>query len=207
MMKLFTISLWLAASCGNAQDFPVPDQPDLEKAVDRYFSSQLQTQLIELSQTKRFRWLSYLPSPGYSPFAGGFTMSMNLSAPLQEIRLNHATKTRSEAIRQQSAAQATDLKNSLQSDRLTILNRIAEYEARKVLDSLNRLAAELSARKYASNEITPTEYISASKGFNEYLNSRQKEQNAIHEAINNLLYKAKMDVPASNAHLNNLTHK
>lgn len=201
MMKLFTVGLWLAASSCSAQNFPIPDQEDLEKAVDRHFSSQLQTQLTELSQTKRFRWLSYLPSPGYSPFAGGFTLNMNLAAPLQEIRLNHAAKTRSEAIRQQSAMLAADLKKSLQADRLAILNRIAEFEARKLLDSLNRLAADLSARKYASNEITPTEFITATKAFNEYLNSRQQQANAIYEAIHSLLYKAKMPVAASNEHL------
>jgi hypothetical protein len=201
MNNMLILAICLTASVCYSQRFSIPEPEEIEQSVDHYYSNNAEIQINELSQTRKFRWLSYLPSPGYSPFAGGFTLNMNLTAPLQEIRLNYSTKTRSEAIRQQSILQATDLKNSLTADRLTILNRIGEYDSRKSLDSLNRLAADLSARKYASNEITPTEFISASKALNEYMNSRQKEANAIHEAIHALRYKAKMPVAANNEHL------
>lgn len=185
----------------------VPDIQQLFSAIENFHQTQTEIQISEVRQTKKFRWLSYLPNPGYSPFAGGFTVSLNLASPLQEIRLTHAQKTQIEAIRRNNKLLAEDLKNNITVDYNHIQNLISDFHRRKNLDSLNALTYDLAVKKYKSKEITPSEFIAASKAQEEFRLSRQKEEHAIHEAITSLIYKAKMDVPASNVHQNNLTNK
>ena len=187
--------------------FNIPSRETVSQSVDNYFSGVAEMQINEIRQTKKFRWFSYLPSPGYSPFAGGFNLSLNLAGPLQEIRLSHAQKTKIEGILVVNLVQASDLKNSLAVDLARLENLVSDFRSRSSIDSLNALTYALAVKKYNKNELPPSEFITASKTYEEYKLSRRKEENAIREAINNLLYKAKMDVPASNAHLNHLTKK
>jgi hypothetical protein len=187
-----------------------PKIPDLEKlhsAIETFYNQQSAIQVSEIQQTKKFRWLSYLPNPGYSPFTGGFTASLNLASPLQEIRITHTQKIQIESIKRNNILLANDLKNSITVDYHHIQNLISNLKQRSSLDSLNLLIYDLSTKKYKSKEITPSEFIASSKAQEELKLSRHKEENAISEAINSLMYKAKMDVPASNAHLNNLNIK
>ena len=187
--------------------FQLPPIEKLYFSADTHFANLADIQSAQVRESTKYRWLSYLPNPGYSPFTGGFTFSLNLIAPLQELRLRDNQRSKIEAIHRASILEANDLRNSITTDHYAIQNKILDYELGYSVDSLQKTAFDLSSKKYKSNEITPTEHISASKVWEEYKRSRQKEENAIREAINNLIYKAKMDVPASNAHLDSLNHK
>jgi hypothetical protein len=212
MFKMVTythisISLLLFCFFLVSEIFLIPSIQQMNAAIETFYLQQAEIQIDEIRQTKKFHWFSYLPSPGYSPFTGGFTVSLNLASPLQEIRLTHTQKTRIEAIKKNNKQLADDLKNSIKIDYQHIQNLVADFIQHSSLDSLNTLTYDLARKKYKSNEITPSEFIAASKVQAEFKLSRQKEEHAIQEAINSLIYKAKMDVPASNAHLNNLTNK
>lgn len=185
----------------NNPAFSLPNLQILYKSIDIYYNNNTNIQIDEVRQTNKFRWLSYVPSPGYSPFTGGFTFSMNLSGPLNEVRNNHTTKAKITAIQLTNQAAANDLKNSIYTDYQRIKNSISEYTQRALLDSLNNQAFGLSQKKYNDSELTPSEFLTIMKQHEEYRLNRIKEQNAIHEAINNLLYKAKMPVASNNEHL------
>jgi hypothetical protein len=183
-------------------NFPVPTINSLHKSIENFYINLTQIQTNEVHQTKRFRWLSYLPHPGYSPFTGGFSFSLNLSGPLQEVRLNQAARNKIEFIQRNNGLLAHDLKNSITIDHNHILNLITEYQSRNRIDSVNVLTFNIAQKKYNQNELTPTEFLMLVKAHEEYMIGRRKEANAITEGISSIIYKAKMPVAANNEHLN-----
>ncbi len=147
----------------NIPVFSLPNLQVLYKSIDIYYNNITNIQANEIKQTSKFRWLSYVPSPSYSPFTGGFTFSMNLSGPLNEVRNNHTTKAKITAIQLTNQAAANDLKNSIYTDYQRIKNSISEHTQRALLDSLNNQAFGLSQKKYNDSELTPSEFLTIMK--------------------------------------------
>lgn len=200
--KIFSCCVLVMAGCpSQAQDvFNLLPLRALYASVDSFYVVQTGIRVTEIKQTRRYRWLAYLPSPGYSPFLGGFNFTINLAAPLQEIRLNHTIKQKVKFEELSSAAAAVELKNELTADYYALENQIVAHTEKTRLDSLESLAIQLVERKYQKNELTPTQYISEMKGHELFLVARRREKDQIKEAINALLLKAKMDVATNNAH-------
>ena len=199
---LLPISLLLIGSPCLAQvDFNLPPLGKLYASVDSFYHVQADIRVIEVKQTKKYRWLAYLPHPGYSPFVGGFNFTVNLTAPLQEIRLNHTIRQKIKYVELSSAATAVELKNELTADYYALENQIEAHTKKDRLDSLENLAIQLVERKYQKNELTPTQYIAEMKGHELFLVARRREKDQIKEAIHALFLKAKMDVASNNAHL------
>lgn len=180
--------------------FNLPTLESLFKSIDIYFTNNSNIQIDEVRLTTKYKWLSYLPSPGYSPFTGGFTVSMNLLGPLNEVRTNYTTKAKIKAIQQRAAADADDLKNSVLTDFYKIEMVIEEFEHSKSLDSLRAKVFDLALKKYNDSQITPSEFLSYCQQYEAQKLERLKEANKINEAINNLIYKAKMPVARNNRH-------
>ena len=188
----FAIFLLLQSLTTYGQAHILPDTTTLFSSVDRFYKEQAQVQVLELRQTKRYRWLAYLPSPGYFPFGRGFALSFNLLGPLQEIRTAHSVKLKTQSIYRTANIQAQILKYDVWVDRQKIEHAIQEYEAIKTLDSLHALSFMLSSRQYENNELLPSQFLTIQQAHEERRLSRLKTSNSISEAISALNAKAKV---------------
>lgn len=203
----------LASTCFAQSGGLMPELPERQNAqalpplavmlaaVDTFYAAQTTIQTAEVAQSKKYRWLAYMPNPGYSPFVGGFNVSFNLTGPLQEVRLNHTARQKVKYLDLANAAAARDLKNEVTADYYAVENLIETHTKKTRLDSLESLATQLVERKYQKNELTPTQYIAEMKAHELFLVTRYQDQSKIKDAIHTLLLKAKMDVAANNAHL------
>lgn len=178
----------------------LPQLPVLTQSIDAFFLTRTDIQISELTQSKKYRWLAYLPNPGYSPFVGGFNLSLNLAAPLQEVRFNHATRQKIKYLQLTNAAEAHALKNEVTADYYALEYLLEAHTKKTRLDSLESLAIQLVERKYQKNELTPSQYITEMKAHELFLVARRREENEIKQAIHTLFLKAKMDVATNNAH-------
>lgn len=174
-----------------AQSFNLPDIDSLNSSIDNYFKDLTDAETEAIRETNKGRILNYLPNPGYSPFTGGFTLSVNLSAPIQEIRLKRLSKQRITAIVKQYQIQAKTLKNEVFADSKTLEISIQDYYSRDTLVHLKEKAFKLAESQYKRNQSTPTEFLARQYEIEALHVQRINEANLIHKQILLLLIKAK----------------
>lgn len=181
-----------------SQAFYMPDLSDLFGSVDEYYNELTISQQQENKETTKYNWLHYIPSPSYSPFTGGFGISVNITQPLQQVIIKNAKRQKNEAIKKLNALLAKDLKNQISIQYRSIKISIEEYYQHRIIDSLKAKSFNLSSKQYTRNEITPTEYLNQQQGYEMYKLQRVSEENAIKKNILQLLLNAKKAVTANN---------
>lgn len=174
-----------------AQSFDLPNLDSLYTSIDDYFENLTDADTEAFRETNKGRLLNYLPSPGYSPFTGGFTLSVNLSAPLQELRLKRLSKQRIQAINKQYQLQAETLKNEVFADIKSLELSINDYHSRDTLVHLKDKAFKLAENQYKRHFSTPTEFLARQYEVESIHVQRINEANLIHKQILLLLIKAK----------------
>lgn len=198
-MKLCVLALcftlWYTASA--QQSFTLPPLDTLYHSIDNYYHQLTKAQAEELQQQRKKRWLNYLPSPGYSPFTGGFSLSLNLAAPLAEIRLNEQAKQKLQSIERLNRLQVHQLKNEVFADYQNIERTIEEYHAKDSMVQLKQKAFALYTSQYNRNELTPSEYLNRQQDHEAFKLQRTAEANNIHRSILQLLIKAKAAIAAN----------
>lgn len=199
MRKLLTAFTAITMSAYSQAQLTIvlPNPDSLLTSINLYFAELTASQTEEFRQTTQGRWLNYLPSPGYSPFTGGFTLSLNLTAPLQELKLNKQTAARIRSIQQVNRLQAATLKDEVTADYLQLQMILMEYNGKQQIEQLKRQAFELAQKQYERHELTPTEYLARQIEWETFLAGRLQEQHNIYKAINNLLLKARKPVHAN----------
>lgn len=133
-----------------------------------------------------------MPSPGYSPFTGGFTLSLNLSGPIQELNSRQLRKQKIEAIKKQCVIDAHELKNEVFADRKTLEISIQDYHSRDTLVNLKEKAFKIAKSQYQRNQLTPTDFITKQFELESLHVQRINEANLIFKQILLLLIKSKM---------------
>lgn len=146
-----------------------------------------------------------MPSPGYSPFTGGFTFSLNLAAPITEIKTKQAAKQKAASIIQLNKILAADLKNQIIADYESLNISISEFHSKDSLDYLTVAAFNLSKSQYLRNEITPTEFFAAQKNIQSWQVQRLIESNNINKAILQLFIKSKAAINTNDYGFKNFT--
>lgn len=174
-----------------SQTFDLPDLQDLLKSVDEYYNELSVSQQKENEETTKLHWLSYIPTPSYSPFQGGFGISINLTAPLQELNRKNNKKLKNEAIVRLNHLQAKDVKNQISFQYQSIEISIDEFISKNLIDSLKIKSYNLTQKQYIKNDLTPTEFLSAQQTFELYNIQRLSEKNVIKKSIIQLLINAK----------------
>lgn len=178
-----------------AQHFPLPSYDSVCGCIDTYYHRLNDSQIEEFRYSSKNRWLNYIPSPGYSPFTGGFTVSLNLSAPLQEAKFRQQVNRKIRSISKANDLQATTLKNQAKAEIKALQNAIFEYNLLDSLEYLKQKAFALVSTQYNRNEITPSEFLSKQMEHKNFLISRLTTANAIEQKIFELLIKFKCPVP------------
>lgn len=184
----------------------LPALDSLLSSVDTFYNNLSIAQIEELKQSTKYRWLNYLPSPGYSPFTGGFTLSVNISGPLSEIKTRHTSKQKTASIIQLNKIVATDLKNSIIADYESLHISIFEFHSKDTLDYLTIEAFNLSKSQYKRNEITPTEFFSSQKNYQSWQVQRLIEGNTINKAILQLFIKSKAAITTNDYGFKNVNN-
>jgi hypothetical protein len=163
-------------------------------SIDSFYSNLSEAETHEFKQSTKGLWLNYLPSPGYSPFTGGFTFSLNLSAPIQEAKSKKLSVLKIASINKINMLQASSLKNEVFADYEACRLSIFEYHSKDSSVQLKHKAFNLYCRQYERNEITPSAFI-ANQIEMETLNAQRiAEANNIYKSILSLVIKSKKPV-------------
>lgn len=178
-----------------AQSFQIPNYDSLKICIEQHYEQLTLSQVEEFQYQHKKRWLNYIPSPGYSPFTGGFTVSLNVSAPLQEAKFRNQVKQKIRAIQKTNELQMLSLLNEAKVQLLNLQYLIEEYKALDSLQELKELAFKLTATQYERNEITPSEFIARQIDIISFRTSRLSQSNHIQQQILELLIKCKCPAP------------
>lgn len=189
-LKHLLILLFFFGSA-SAQSFQIPSFDSLCFYVEDYYHELTDSENEEFKASSKHRWMNYLPSPGFSPFAGGFTFSLNLSAPLQEIKNKHQSKQKIISTKRVNQIQCSLLINEVFADFKGLENTINEFQSKDTLVKLKHKAFDLAKTQYQRNELTPTEFLSKQFEIESLNVQRIAEANAIYKSILLLLIKAK----------------
>ena len=188
--KLLFVIL-LISSGVTAQEITIPSVDSLCDCVDSYYDDLTDSEAEEFKEERKSRWLNYVPSPGYSPFTGGFSLSLNLSAPFQEAKARRQAALKIRSIGKGYTLTANLLKQQAKADIKALENGIFEVHSRDSLEYLKDKAFVLATHQYNRNEITPTEFIARQIDYMTYKISRISEMNSIKQKIFELLLKYK----------------
>lgn len=183
----------------NAQEPPKFDS--LCSCIEGYYRSLTAAQIVEFKDEKKGRWMNYLPSPGYSPFAGKFTVQFNILAPLQEIKLKRQSAFKIESITRSNALEASQLRSEVFQDLKALEISIQEFHSGDSLADLKLRAFNLSKTQYERNQITPSEFLSREMEIQSFQLSRVAIRNRISLAVMQLFIKSKCDVDSTTPHL------
>lgn len=189
--KIITALLLLSTITIKAQDFTIPTRKELEQSIDEYYNNLTSAQQKENEDEGKTGILHYIPSPTYNPFAGGFGVTLNLTAPLQAIRLKKEKKVKNEAIKRFNDLQAKDLKNKVDLKLQAIEININEIKSKNIIDTLKQNVFKIIQTQYKQNEVAPTDFLTAAQNFEAYKIQRQIEKNEIQKQIIELLIEAK----------------
>lgn len=180
---------------GAAQDFKVPTYESVCSCLDIYFEKLTDSQIDEFRLSNTKRWLNYLPSPGYSPFTGGFTVSFNLSAPIQEVKTRAQVKQKISSIKKTNELELQSLKMEVKASINALENLVSQYKSLDTLELLKHKAFALVCTQYERNEITPTQFIANEIEYENFKISRLASFNTIQQKILELLIEFKCPVP------------
>jgi uncharacterized protein (DUF885 family) len=197
---ILALILVITSLITSAQKIVLPTLTQLHQAVDEYYTELTASQQQENEETNKKHWLSYIPSPSYNPFAGGFGASMNLSAPIQELAAKRTRKHKNEAIKRLNLLQAKDLKNQITIQYQIIKINVEEYKQRKVIDSLKEKSYNLSQQFYIQNQLSPSEFLQLQQAYETHKLTRITDENNIKKAILQLLNNSKMATITSSSH-------
>lgn len=189
--KKILFALLILTNSVTAQTFDLPDIDSLYDCVEDYYDNLTEAETNEFKQSTKGHWLNYLPSPGYSPFTGGFTFSLNLSAPIQEARLRQASKNKIASIIRLNKLAAQSLKNEVFTDFEALENSINEFNLGDTLVFLKIKAFNLFKTQYERNEITPSDYLAKEYEIQQIQTARIIQRNNIYKSLLLLLLKSK----------------
>lgn len=188
------ILLMLFYGSAVAQGITLPNIDSLDVCIDDYYDDLTEIEIQEFKSTTKNRWLNYVPSPGYSPFTGGFTLSINLAAPIQEARISTISKNKIASIRRVNQLAAKSLKNEVFSDYKAVEISIIEYNLKDSLTYFKLAAFSIFQTQYERNEITPSDFLAKQYEIASIQTQRIVERNAIYKTILLLLLKSKTPV-------------
>lgn len=170
-----------------AQPFHLPPLDSLQASVQAQWEATTKAQLEEWQQSRKYRWINYLPNPGFNPFTGGFNIQFNLAAPLAEFKTAEANRQKILSIKRMNELEAEKIKNTVQARYASVKNAIAEYEAQDSLVYFKEIAFDLYSKQYQRNEMTPSEYLARQQERQQFQLARLREAHSIHESIRQLL--------------------
>ena len=180
-----------------AQGIALPNIDLLYGSIDNYYNDLTEIEIEEFKSTTKNRWLNYIPSPGYSPFTGGFTLSINLAAPIQEAKQSTMKKNKMASIKRINQLVAKALKNEVFSDYKAVEISIIEFKLRDSLEYLKLAAFKIFQTQYERNEITPSDFLAKQYEIRSTQTQRIIERNTIYKSILLLLLKSKTPVQAN----------
>lgn len=169
------------------QPFTLLPIDSLCKSIDSFYQQNTLAQLLELKQSGKYRWVNYLPNPGFNPFTGGFSIQFNLAAPLQEFKTGFAASQKMASIIKLNQMEAEKIKNTIRAKHEAIAFAIKEYEAQDSLVYFREIAFDLYSKQYQRNEMTPSEFLAKQQERQQFQLARLKEANTIKEAIRQLM--------------------
>ena len=192
-LKSIVIFVFFFGSAG-AQSLALPEIDSLYDSIDTYYDDLTDSEMQEFKSSNKKRWLNYLPSPGYSPFTGGFTFSINIAAPLQEAKFSNISKNKISSVKRINKLAAKLLKNEVYCDYKVVEISITEFKLKDSLEHLKFKAFKIFQTQYERNKITPSDFLAKQYEIQSIQTARIIERNNIYKSIMLLLLKSKQRV-------------
>lgn len=180
----------LVSKIGHAQAFELPDMAFLKSSIDSFFSRKAEAEILEFKETTKGRWLNYIPIPGYSPFAGKWTFSFNIAAPVQEARARNQNKSRVAALRRSNLLQAEATEQECLRDLEALKMAVKAFDAGSTVDSLQEQLFQIAMQQYKRQEMTPTEMLNRKQSHEAHKLARLTQAQQIRNGIFAILTKS-----------------
>jgi hypothetical protein len=197
-MKKAKIFLFLIIIITSAKaQFLIPSLDTLKSSVDSFYTQQASAELEEFKLNLKLSFWDFLPSPTYSPFAGGIGASLNLRPFIDNKRQKQANQLKIAAIVKVNKMAALSLKQEITAAYGALLMQVEDYNNRELLIGLKKKSFSISEKSFAifsdqykRNELTPTAFFQRQNELiaNQYeieslLLARKLEETSIKRAI------------------------
>ncbi len=140
----------------------------VRSAINQKYDSLAARELYDELRVKRYRFLNFIPSPGYSLLQGP-TVSYNLSSVFGFFESKERYRIEKERIINGYREKADQEFSKYVEQRERVEALRDELEVQEQILDLERKLFAIAEAKYENHEITPTQYIQEEIGF------RQKE--------------------------------
>lgn len=191
-------ALFFSIIVNGQQKVQLPKLDSLLISVDRYYNNLTNAQSAEFEAFNKYTWMNLLPSPGYSPFTGGFSVSVNLGQSWQYLRSKHTETAKTKSIARVNQLAAGELKRQVIAAHEVLKIMAAEYNGKDSIDFLTQKSYDLAAEQYKRNELPPSAFLTFQNGYYQYKTSRTLEYDNIIKAIFAIMVQAKMQIIPSN---------
>jgi hypothetical protein len=163
----------------------------LKANIDTFYQEKTNAE-IEVFKTEIKRsYFDYLPSPSYSPFTGGFGLSLNLQPFIQARKVKKETDQRIKSIIALNMLETKSLKSEIELIYEGIKISIEDFNAKKILYDFKEKTFHIFEKQYSRNEITPTSFLSYQYEIEALKIQRRNEESLIRKDILNLYIKSK----------------
>ena len=175
-MCIYLFTLLFVGVQGWAQDNNVlAGDEEVRTAIESKYDSLAEREIFDEKRIKRYRFLNFLPTPGYSLLQGP-TVSYDLSSVLRFMEAKERHRVDKERIingyRQKAEEEYEDY--LLMREQVEALRD--ELEVQDQILELERKLFGIAEEKYQNHEITPTQYFQEEIGFRQKELSYQKKQ-------------------------------
>ena len=160
----------------NSQEF-VSDEV-VRLAINQKYDSLIARELYDESKVKRYRFLNFIPSPGYSLLQGP-TVSYNLGTVFRFFETKERYRIEKEQIinKYQEKADREFAEYIHKRERVEELRD--ELEVQEQILELERKLFAIAEAKYQNHEITPTQFIQEEIGFRRKELTLRKKQDRL----------------------------
>gem|GEM_PF-5446317 len=169
----------------------IPCLDTLKKALEGHFLALSDVELSQFRTRTKANFLNYLPSPGWNFSTNAPVLSWNLSELFSAVNARQVNKASVQAIREKWQAQYQAAWIEVQMHHQNLTAQIVTYNASLELLEIHRARFEITQRSYQSNEITPSDFLTAKASFLQIRNSAAQKYLELIQLRNELFIKSK----------------
>jgi hypothetical protein len=158
LVVLFTLLLGIFVQVSAQDSGELVSDEAVQIAINEKYDSLAKRELFDEDRVKRYRFLNFLPSPGYSLLQGP-TVSYNLGSIFRFFETRERHRVEKERIVNDYQEKAEEEFGDYVLMREQVEELRDELEVQKQILELERKLFAIAEAKYENHEVTPTEYI------------------------------------------------
>ena len=158
LVIIFMLLLGILAQVSAQDSRELASDEAVRLSIDARYDSLALREMYDEDRVKRYRFLNFLPSPGYSLLQGP-TVSYNLGSVFRFFETRERHRIEKERIINTYREKADQAYGDYVTMRERVEEQRDELETQKQILELERKLFAITQAKYENHEITPTQYI------------------------------------------------